>query len=262
MTNREVVVVTGAGGGIGSAVTKEFARKGAFVVGCERDHSKVAHLAEKLGDSYLFIERDLSEDDAAKIITRELERLNGSVHAAVFCHGGPDQLRDTGGIPPTKVWRDLFEHNVAATLNALHGCWEMLLESRGVVVLIGSINSVLSIEESAYSFMKGGYTSLAMNIKAASHGAIQAFDLKLGTVITEGCWGERTREHPEIMEKIGKRNIAGKVMLPEDVAHVIYGLTRPELHDLNAQAIYMDRHWSLFAGTQDTDQPDTPWFLR
>lgn len=56
----KVVIVTGGASGIGGAISRVRARRGAKVVSVDLNAEAGAALAEELGDSVIFIEGDVS----------------------------------------------------------------------------------------------------------------------------------------------------------------------------------------------------------
>jgi 3-oxoacyl-[acyl-carrier protein] reductase len=112
-----VALVTGAGGGLGSAISLALAREGARVVGLGRSEVPLARLAaaaraEELAFTHLTV--DLTDPDA---VATALDRLRAEV-------GAPDILvNNTGRPPPALVadlavepWRTWFDALVAPVI--------------------------------------------------------------------------------------------------------------------------------------------------
>ncbi len=78
----KVVIVTGGASGIGGAISRVLARRGAKVLAVDLNTEAGAALAEELGDSVIFIEGDVSKQETA----------DAAVAAAVENFGGLNGL--------------------------------------------------------------------------------------------------------------------------------------------------------------------------
>jgi 3-oxoacyl-[acyl-carrier protein] reductase len=90
-----VVIVTGAAGGVGSALTTEFVQSGATVALVDRDHEALARVMRRLGPSaHLFpIPADLADPSdchlAIETTLSKLGRIDALVNNAALLRAGP-----------------------------------------------------------------------------------------------------------------------------------------------------------------------------
>jgi NAD(P)-dependent dehydrogenase (short-subunit alcohol dehydrogenase family) len=84
----KVVVITGAAGGLGSAVTRRFAAEGARLVLVERSAEKLARIAAEVGGDVLTIPADLSDAAAVERVVTQTEARFGQIDALAHTVGG------------------------------------------------------------------------------------------------------------------------------------------------------------------------------
>lgn len=79
----KVVVVTGAGGGIGQAVCHRFASEGARVVAADRSLASVTPVAKAIGPSATAVALDVASEASIRQAVAEIERTFGGIDALV-----------------------------------------------------------------------------------------------------------------------------------------------------------------------------------
>ncbi len=222
-----VVLVTGAGDGIGRAVAQAFAEQGASVVGLGRHVETVSDALSGFDtDKTLALRADVSQRaDVEAAVAAAVERF-GKLdvvvpNAAVY--------EDTALLDLTdEQWRRLQAVNVDGLLYVLQATVPHLKASRGNVVAISSVSG-----------MRGDWGQFAYNAtKGAGVTMLQSLALDLGpdgvrvnlvapaltvTRITEGV----TRT-PGFDDAIRNRVALGRPGQPEDVARVVLFLASPD----------------------------------
>ncbi len=156
----EVAVVTGAASGIGKACAEALLKRGAAVVGLDRNPA-IAGIFKRR--DYLGVACDLTDPKA----------IQAAMDAAVKRFGGADMLVLNAGIFPASqavkdidaaMWRSAMAVNVEANLLVMQACHALLkLAPRGGrVVVIGSKNvPAPGVGAGAYSASKAALNQLA-----------------------------------------------------------------------------------------------------
>ncbi|MEH6548518.1 MAG: SDR family NAD(P)-dependent oxidoreductase [Pseudomonadales bacterium] len=133
------VLVTGAGGGLGKAIAKQFHDKGYHVVATDYDISVLSDMEGK--DGYTTAKLDVtSAEDArsiAQMVTTELGRLD-----VIINNAGVDVFAPITEAPPEKTIHG-FMINTFAALITTQACLDLLIASKGTVVNISSESAPL-----------------------------------------------------------------------------------------------------------------------
>ena len=131
-----VVAVVGATGGLGSALSRELAQRGARLVLTGRETGTLQALSEQLPGSAIAV-LDVRDADAGDRLvaaaTAAFGRLDVLVNAAGVVAFGP--LADT----PDVVIEELFLTNVIGPLWLLRRCLPLLQASQGTVVNLSAV---------------------------------------------------------------------------------------------------------------------------
>lgn len=142
------MMITGAGGGIGCAVMREFAAEGADIIACEFKELDVFRekwdaIAKEFGCKVYPIFFDLSDDEAIKAGMKEVASLKIIIDSLVNCAGiakfGPIMM--TG----TKTIKDVFQVNFFAQVAITQSISKIMLRSKkGTIINLASIAGIES----------------------------------------------------------------------------------------------------------------------
>ncbi len=136
----KVVVVTGASRGIGLAIARAFAQEGARVIAAARTPGALGDLAK--------------EYDVAPV-TADLATADGPVQtvAAAAAYGPIDVLvNNVGAVTPRLAgiaavtdedWNATLNTNLLSAIRATRAALPGLIETKGAIINIGSVNSIL-----------------------------------------------------------------------------------------------------------------------
>lgn len=200
------VVVTGALGGIGTAICDHLQALGYNVIGTDR----------RASDRPGAIQLDMSDGAAIERLLGPLERVDGLVNNAALQLFTP--LVETS----VDAWDELHRVNLRAPWLCVKAVHRQLAASRGAVVNIASVHAVAtSASIGAYATMKGGLASLtrAAALELAEHGvrvntilpgAIDTPALRSG--FARGADSERTLIERTPLHRIGS---------PHEIATVV-----------------------------------------
>ena len=241
----EVVVVTGAASGIGKACVESFLKRGAAVVGLDRNPA-IETLWKR--PEVLGVTCDLTDRTA---IERALD-------AAVKRFGGADMLVLNAGIFPSsqaiqdipaESWRNAMSVNVEANLLVMQACHPLLkLAPRaGRVVVIGSKNvPAPGPGAAAYSASKAALNQLARVAALEwSKDGIRINSLHPNQVFDTGIWTEevlasRAKAYNLTVEQYRKNNLLKAEVSSKDVAELAAEMCGPLFAKTTAAQVPVD----------------------
>ena len=152
-----IVVITGASGGLGSAVTDAFWKKGDVVYGVSRSGGDLT------AAKFHAVAADLTSSKVAREVMSHIVRTTKRIDVLVHVLGGFD-----GGktVPDTtdETWSKMLALNLSAAFYVFRAAIPYIAAG-GRIVAIGSRAGVLpSAGLSAYSVSKAGLNSLVLTI--------------------------------------------------------------------------------------------------
>ena len=206
-----VVVITGATGGLGSAVTEAFRSAGDEVVGVSRS----------AGD----FKADLTRpDEAGSLVKRVLER-HGRIDVLVHTTGG---FASGGTVAETglDIWQRMMDMNFHAALNTIRAAVPAM-RAGGRIIAVGSRAGVqLSAGLGAYSVSKAALNALVQTV---------ALELK-DQQITANVVLPSTIDTPA-NRSWGSAEQAARWVTPQSIAQVILWLASDAAADVNGALI-------------------------
>jgi len=224
---QKVVVVTGAGSGIGEASAKRFAEEGASVVLVGRTAQKLEEtLAGMTPGDHLVAACDVSEADQVKQLSETVLKKYGRVdvlvnNAGVIVQG---RVHEVG----LDAWKTLMKTDLDGVFHGVHYFMPALLKSKGNVVNISSVSGL------------GG--DWGMSINNAAKGAITNFTRALamdygadGVRVNAVCPGftltdltEDASQDQALMERFYDRIPLRRAGEADDIAHAILFIASDE----------------------------------
>jgi NAD(P)-dependent dehydrogenase (short-subunit alcohol dehydrogenase family) len=214
-----VVIVTGAGSGIGRVMAMEFASAGASVVVADRMGEAAETVAREIGagEAVIATKQDVTlaadVDAMVRVAEDAFGRVDVLVNNAAVC-AGDDILR---------IDEATWDADVTGVLKSAFLCSRRVLPGmierrRGVILNIASVNGLAYFGNEAYSAAKAGMINLTQSI-AARYGpnGVRANAIAPGSVRTP-IWQQRVDAEPAIFDKLVKWYPLGRVGEPEDVA--------------------------------------------
>lgn len=135
------VLLTGANGGIGSAIARQLARRGAALALVSRDYDRLESLAETLrsdGHRVETIAADITEPGVPARLVDEAARRLGSVDILINCAGV--QNFGSAADESAAATAHLFQVNTIAPIALINAALtHMLARGKGRIVNVGSI---------------------------------------------------------------------------------------------------------------------------
>lgn len=216
----QVVLVTGAGSGIGRATAGLFAAEGAQVVVLDIDGDRAAETAEAL-DGAVAMTLDIRDLAAAAAALDQLQadfgRVDVLVNNAMRISAGELDERDDDA-----DMLDELDVDLLGAFRMIRVCLPaMRRQKRGAIVNVASVNGLAYFGNDVYSAAKAGLVSLTRSV-AARHGrdGIRCNAVAPGTIATP-TWTERAEAEPGFLERVGSYYPLGRVGRPEEVADAI-----------------------------------------
>jgi len=241
----EIALVTGAASGIGKACAEAFLKRGAAVVGLDRNPA-IADLFKR--QDYLGAACDLTDAGA----------VQSAVDAAVKRFGGVDMLVLNAGIFPSSqavkdidagMWKSAMAVNVEANLLVMQACHALLkLAPRGGrVVVIGSKNvPAPGMGAAAYSASKAALNQLARvaALEWAKDG-IRINTIHPNAVYDTALWTEevlasRAKAYNLTLEQYKKNNLLKTEVSSKDVAEMAAEMCGPLFAKTTAAQVPVD----------------------
>jgi NADP-dependent 3-hydroxy acid dehydrogenase YdfG len=173
------VVVTGATGGIGSAIVEEFADRGDRVLAMARPSAALDALCERLDVEPAPV--DLMHPDELPAAVLELDRVDALIHAA--------GIADVASVEdsPHDLWQRHLTINLTGPAELTRALLPALRAARGRVVFINAVGGLTAVPNwSAYAASKAALSELAdsLRLEEGPHG-VRVTSIYPGGVATE-----------------------------------------------------------------------------
>lgn len=164
---QRVVLITGASSGIGEALAREFASRGAYLVLTARRKDRIEELARELtakGTQAIAVAADVTVDgDMESAVALGLEAF-GRIDV-VIANAGFGVSSELAKLT-LDDYRRQFETNVFGVLRTVYASVNALAETRGRLALVGSVSGYLSLPAgSAYAMSKYAVRALAEGLR-------------------------------------------------------------------------------------------------
>ncbi|MHA6763570.1 SDR family NAD(P)-dependent oxidoreductase [Streptacidiphilus sp. PAMC 29251] len=225
----KTAVVTGAGSGIGLATVRALVSAGAEVLGGSRTVSP-----ELIDATPHVLQVDLLDEEGPGALLEHALAKFGGVDILVNNVGGGVKLA-TGFLDiEDEVWRHAFELNVMTTIRTTRAALPSLVERRGAVVNIGSMNAILADPALGhYSAAKAALANIGKSLSLEfSPKGVRVNTISPGPVRTR-VWtnpdtarklGISPEEFIEMVPKFAGLS-TGKMIEPEEIATLVVLLT-------------------------------------
>lgn len=235
----KVVIVTGAGSGIGAATAKRFAEEGASLV-------LVGRTGEKLDavKTSLIAERCLAQ---IADVSRQ-DEVEAMVHASLERFGRIDVLINNAGVAPegkineasVEDWKQVMAIDLDGVFYCCRAAMPYLIASKGCVVNVSSVSGLggdwgLSF----YNAAKGAVTNFTRAL-ALDHGADGVRVNAVCPSLTRTDMTEDMYRDQALMAEFAKRIPLARGAQPEEVAGVIAFLASDDARFVNGVNLPVD----------------------
>ena len=235
----KVVVVTGAGSGIGEAVARRFSAEGAAVVLAGRTKAKLDAVARDLPPDRTLVK----VCDVSKF--RQVEAL---VQAAVKRFGGLHVMVNNAGVAPEgKVteatlaeWQEVMAINAGGVFHGCRAAMPHLIASKGCIVNTASVSGLggdwgLSF----YNASKGAIVNFTRAL-ALDHGADGVRVNAVCPSFTLTPMTEDMQKDRKVLAKFRERIPLGRPAQPSEIASVVAFLASDDASMVTGVALPVD----------------------
>lgn len=216
----KVVIVTGAGSGIGKATAERFLNEGAKVALVGRTKSKLDDVAKPFPDGQvLVIEADVSnEEDVDQLVVATVEKF-GRLDVLVN-NAGVVAQGDVGSLS-TDDWRSVMATDLDGVFYASRAAIPHLKSSKGSIIHVSSVSGTGGDwGMAAYNAAKGAVTNLTRAM-AMDHGKDGIRVNAVCPSFTKTGMTEDMVDDQKLIDKFNERFALEGPGKPEDVAAVI-----------------------------------------
>lgn len=213
-----IVMITGAAGGIGSALCSHFAALGARVLAVDVDSSSLDTSTAAYGqEGVTAVAVDILDRAALRNAIGQVVRSFGAIDTLINNAGAAAATALANTTPAT--WDSDVALNLTGAFNCVEAVKDGMFEAgRGVIVNIGSVNGGTALGHPAYSAAKAGLVSYTKSI-AIEYGpkGVRANVVSPGTVRTQ-AWNARVAARPQILAELAKWYPLRSFPEPVDIA--------------------------------------------
>ncbi|MFF0793152.1 SDR family oxidoreductase [Streptomyces spiralis] len=226
MTDSPVTLITGGGSGIGAATARRLLDAGHRVAVTGRGEERLRGFARELGDpdGLLTISGSAAEYDevrsAVERTLKEFGRLDTVVANAGFA------THDTVAEGDPAGWTEMVLTNVLGPALLIRASIDALKESRGRIVLVGSVAGFVNTPGNIYGSTKWAVTGLAENTRR------QVTQWGVGvTLIAPG------RVETPFWDGLGSLPEGGLLTADQIADSVVWAIRQPEGVDVNTLVV-------------------------
>jgi len=246
-----VALITGAGQGLGKAISERFASEGATVIVADINEDGAKTTAEGIAKQYggkaLGLRMDVTDDFEVHTAMESIERDFGKLDILVANAGVLKAYELTEF--PVSEWRQVIEVNlIGYMICAKHACQLMKKQKSGTIIQINSKSGKKgSFRNSAYAASKFGGIGLTQSLalEMAPYGvrvnAVCPGNLLDGTLWQDSLFEQYARTQGLTIEQVKQKYLdqvpLGRSCAYEDVTNVVAFLASDEAGYMTGQAL-------------------------
>jgi meso-butanediol dehydrogenase/(S,S)-butanediol dehydrogenase/diacetyl reductase len=235
----KVVVVTGAGSGIGEATARRFSQEGASVVLVGDHRRNIAAVAKDLPRERTLVRvADVSKygevEAAVESAVRTFGRLDVMVNnAGIFAGSSVTKTR-------VNEWQKVMDTNAGGVFNGSRAAMPHLLRRKGCIVNTSSVSGLAADwEMAAYNASKGAVSNLTRAM-ALDYGPKGVRVNAVAPSLTVSNMTKDMLKNRKLVNKFMERMPLGRVAQPEDIAVVIAFLASDDARFVNGVILPVD----------------------
>ncbi len=232
----KVVIVTGAGRGIGRCIAQTYASEGAKVILAEKDSALGSQTEKNIiagGGTTKFINTDVSKPQNIEQLIRSALNVYGAVNILIN-NAGISRWKSPFDIS-VEEWDEIINTNLRSAFLCSREAAKIMKEhGGGSIINIASTRAFMSEPDSEpYAASKGGIVALTHALAASfSKDHIRVNCISPG-------WIE-TGDYTKLREVDHRQHLSGRVGKPKDIARTCLYLTDDENDFINGTNIIVD----------------------
>jgi meso-butanediol dehydrogenase / (S,S)-butanediol dehydrogenase / diacetyl reductase len=235
----KTAIITGGGSGIGLATARAFCKEGAKVILFGRRKEKLISAADKLGDSVLIVQGDMTHnDDLDQLINKTLNNFKGIdilVNSAGLFNGAPlHEISDS-------QWDGMMDINIRSVFQLTRRVLPiMMTQKSGSIVHISSILGLIAVPQvAAYNVSKGALNQFSRSI-AVEYGSYGIRSNSICPGLIETDMTADLMKDASLMQEWSKEYPIGRFGKSEDVASACLFLASDESSFITGTVLPVD----------------------
>jgi len=234
--SQKIVVITGAGRGIGRCIAHEFSKEGAVVIIAEIREPLGLEMKleiEALGGAAIFVQTDVSNVSQVEMLMKTIENEFGRIDVLVN-NAGLSEFCDPLVIDEQN-WDRVLDTNLKGVFFASREAVKVMMKNGGgSIVNIASTRALMSEPNSeAYAASKGGILGLTHAMAAS----FSKYNVTVNAILPG--WIE-TGDYSALREVDHSQHFSNRVGKPEDIARACLFLTSPENNFITGTQLVID----------------------
>jgi NAD(P)-dependent dehydrogenase (short-subunit alcohol dehydrogenase family) len=237
--NDRIAFVTGAAGGIGSAICRHFLAEGARVAAADLDSVAVKEVLGDTAGQSIALSCDVSDENQVRQAIADAVEVFGGLNVVCNTAGG-SSVRDgrVTEVSTDEFWRVINIDLFGTFLVCRYGIRELISAGGGSVINLTSMAALMALpERDCYTAAKGGVAAMTRSM-ASGFGpdSIRVNAIAPGTTMTPRV---ASRAHTERARKLAERHLLG-VLDPADIANMAVFLASEESVHITGQVFAVD----------------------
>lgn len=234
----QVVLVTGAGRGIGAATAAKFAERGAIVVATDINEARVQEVARKIVENNgkaIGLKHDVGSLESWLNVRNVIHKKFGTVHV-IHNNAFTKIVKATHETTPEE-----WDHQISVNLGSVHKSIIVFVDdlraNHGAMVNTSSIHANFGFpHHGAYAASKGGMVSFSNQLAVDYGPEIRVNAVLPGPILTP-IWDD---ESPEYITQVIHETPLARMGLPEEVAEAVCFLASARASYITGTTLVVD----------------------
>ncbi|MGL4344460.1 MAG: glucose 1-dehydrogenase [Cellulosilyticaceae bacterium] len=223
----KIVVVTGAGQGIGACIAIEYAKKNACVILAEVDEEagyETHQAIQSMGGESLFIQTDVGDESSVKHMVGSVIERYGKID--ILINNAAIESSGTIFTRPISEFENVLRVNVTGAYLCAKYCSMHMISDGCSIINIASTRAVMSEPNTEpYSASKGALLALTHSLASSLAHKVRVNAISPGWIDISSWKKQKNRKFISLTEKDHGQHLVGRVGMPEDVAQAVLYLT-------------------------------------